>query len=130
MDVIRVAVVAGVESVGRCGSGTNGPGPGRDRVVPWRSAGDLVGSYEVPPGSRGRCALRSMTVDLAPGATFDYRGTSRYDAGRLEDGSAYVLMELLEGRSLYQLMQDEGRLAPRRLAEIMSQVAEGMFPKL
>ena len=49
-----------------------------------------------------------------------------YDAGRLEDGSAYVLMELLEGRSLYQLMQDEGRLAPRRLAEIMSQVAEGM----
>lgn len=49
-----------------------------------------------------------------------------FDAGRLEDGSAYVLMELLEGRSLYELVQAEGRLAPRRLAAIMSQVAEGM----
>ncbi len=49
-----------------------------------------------------------------------------YDAGRLEDGSAYVLMELLDGRTLYDIQQEEGRLAPRRLAEIMSQVAEGM----
>jgi serine/threonine protein kinase len=49
-----------------------------------------------------------------------------YDAGRLEDGSAYVLMELLHGQSLYELLQDEGRLPTRRLAEIMTQVAEGM----
>jgi eukaryotic-like serine/threonine-protein kinase len=49
-----------------------------------------------------------------------------YDAGRLEDGSAYVLMELLHGRSLYELLQAEGRIASRRLAEIMCQVAEGM----
>ncbi len=49
-----------------------------------------------------------------------------YDAGRLEDGAAYVLMELLHGRTLYELMQEEGRLAPRRLAEIMSQLSEGM----
>jgi serine/threonine-protein kinase len=49
-----------------------------------------------------------------------------YDAGRLEDGSAYVLMELLQGRSFYELVQAEGALAPRRLAALMSQVAEGM----
>src|SRR5262249_30644170 len=49
-----------------------------------------------------------------------------YDAGRLEDGSAYVLMELLHGKSFYETMQAEGRLAPRRLADIMCQVAEGM----
>lgn len=49
-----------------------------------------------------------------------------YDAGRLEDGAAYVLMELLEGRSLYQLLSDEGRLSPRRLAGIMCQLTEGM----
>ncbi|HEY8432279.1 MAG TPA: protein kinase [Sandaracinaceae bacterium] len=49
-----------------------------------------------------------------------------YDAGRLEDGSAYVLMELLHGRSLYDLLQEEGRLGVRRVAEIMSQVAEGI----
>jgi len=49
-----------------------------------------------------------------------------YDAGRLEDGSAYVLMELLEGRSLYEAMQQSGQIEPQRLASIMAQVAEGM----
>ncbi|MCA9609427.1 MAG: serine/threonine protein kinase, partial [Myxococcales bacterium] len=49
-----------------------------------------------------------------------------YDAGRLEDGSAYILMELLEGRSLYEEIQARGTLEPERLASIMVQVAEGM----
>ncbi|MGE0790626.1 MAG: serine/threonine protein kinase [Sandaracinaceae bacterium] len=49
-----------------------------------------------------------------------------YDAGRLEDGSAYVLMELLDGRNLYDVMQEDGTLEPRRLASIMLQVAEGI----
>ncbi len=49
-----------------------------------------------------------------------------YDAGRLEDGSAYVLMELLSGRTLYDVLQEDGRLSAKRLAEIMTQVAEGM----
>lgn len=49
-----------------------------------------------------------------------------YDAGRLEDGSAYVLMELLHGQTLYDLMQTEGKIAPKRLANIMAQVAEGV----
>lgn len=34
-----------------------------------------------------------------------------YDVGRLEDGSAYVLMELLLGSTLADLMERE-RLAP------------------
>ena len=49
-----------------------------------------------------------------------------FDAGRLEDGSAYVLMELLRGQTLYEAVTDENRLAPRRVASIMAQVAEGM----
>ncbi len=49
-----------------------------------------------------------------------------YDAGRLEDGSAYVLMELLEGCSLYEATQKRGRIEPQRMANIMAQVAEGM----
>ncbi len=49
-----------------------------------------------------------------------------YDAGRLEDGSAYVLMELLHGRTLYEVLQEDGRLSARRVAEIMTQVAEGI----
>ena len=48
------------------------------------------------------------------------------DAGRLEDGSAYVLMELLSGRSLYDVLELDPRLAQRRVANILCQVAEGM----
>ncbi len=48
------------------------------------------------------------------------------DAGRLEDGSAYVLMELLTGRSLHEVLELDPRLAQRRVANIISQVAEGM----
>jgi len=48
------------------------------------------------------------------------------DAGRLEDGSAYVLMELLHGRSLHDVLELDPRLAQRRVANILSQVAEGM----
>lgn len=48
------------------------------------------------------------------------------DAGRLEDGSAYVLMELLSGRSLHEVLELDPRLAQRRVANILSQVAEGM----
>lgn len=49
-----------------------------------------------------------------------------YDAGRLEDGSAYIVMELLAGRSLFETMEAVGPIEPRRLASIMIQVAEGM----
>src|SRR5687768_14892049 len=49
-----------------------------------------------------------------------------FDAGRFEDGSAYVLMELLKGRSLYEVMQAEGKMSAARMANIMAQVAEGM----
>ena len=48
------------------------------------------------------------------------------DAGRLEDGSAYVLMELLAGRSLHDVLELDPRLPQRRVANIMAQVAEGM----
>lgn len=49
-----------------------------------------------------------------------------YDAGRLEDGSAYVVMQLLQGCTLYDTMEARGAIEPRRLANIMVQVAEGM----
>jgi len=49
-----------------------------------------------------------------------------YDAGTLEDGSVYILMELLEGRSLYDVIKRDGRLAIPRLISIVSQVCEGV----
>ena len=36
-----------------------------------------------------------------------------FDAGRLEDGSVYVLMELLEGHSLADEIKNRGPLVPR-----------------
>lgn len=49
-----------------------------------------------------------------------------YDAGTLEDGSVYILMELLEGRSLYDVIRRDGELAIPRLISIIGQVCEGV----
>jgi len=49
-----------------------------------------------------------------------------FDAGVLEDGSAYVLMELLDGRSLLAMMRERGRVPQAELAGIMVQVCEGI----
>jgi serine/threonine-protein kinase len=49
-----------------------------------------------------------------------------YDAGTLEDGSAYVLMELLRGRSLSDALADADGVAPGRIVGIACQVLEGL----
>jgi len=49
-----------------------------------------------------------------------------FDAGTLEDGSAYVLMELLDGRTLLELMHLQGRLSAPHMASIIVQVCEGL----
>ncbi|MFO0684251.1 MAG: serine/threonine-protein kinase [Sandaracinus sp.] len=48
------------------------------------------------------------------------------DAGRLDDGSAYVLMELLQGRTLHEVLQLDPKLPQQRVANILAQVCEGM----
>lgn len=47
-----------------------------------------------------------------------------YDAGRLDDGSAYILMELLEGHTVSQLVAAEGAIAPMRAVELAVQVCD------
>ena len=42
-------------------------------------------------------------------------------------GVAFICMELLEGESLRQRLERDGRLAPHRVAEIVSQVARGLM---
>jgi serine/threonine protein kinase/formylglycine-generating enzyme required for sulfatase activity len=46
-----------------------------------------------------------------------------HDVGRADDGTLFVVMEFVEGRSLGELLNAE-RLGPRRLAAVMAQVAE------
>lgn len=75
---------------------------------------------------RPRFMKRLLREAKVAGTLGTERVVETFDAGRLADGSAYVLMELLAGRSLYEATQDRGTIEARRLASIMAQVAEGM----
>src|SRR6185295_13995256 len=48
-----------------------------------------------------------------------------FDVGE-QEGVAYIAMELLEGRSLQQILRDPGRMSFAAIADIMAQVAEGL----
>ena len=49
-----------------------------------------------------------------------------YDLGSLDDGSPYLVMEKLTGRSLAQRIQRDGRIPPEEIAEIMLQALSGL----
>src|SRR5437016_8233266 len=47
---------------------------------------------------------------------------STYDVGRLPDGALYLAMELLEGKSLADVLENEGQVAPGRALHILAHV--------
>ena len=49
-----------------------------------------------------------------------------YDAGLMEDGTPYIVMELLHGRSLYQRLEAEGRLPLREAIATLRSVCSGV----
>ena len=49
-----------------------------------------------------------------------------FDAGRLESGEPYLLMELLDGETLYQRLQRTGPIEPGELADLVDQACEGI----
>ena len=114
---------------------------GKLQVVRRIGGGGMGEVYEVEHLlTRHRRALKIVRAELAKERRFIERflreasiagrlGTpyvaETFDAGWLEDESAYVLMELLAGRSLHTLLDEEGLLSARRTAALMIQVAEG-----
>jgi serine/threonine-protein kinase len=48
------------------------------------------------------------------------------DYGREPDGVCYIAMELLEGRSLFQVLKEDGRLANERMAGLIRQTLAGL----
>ncbi|MBI1943198.1 MAG: protein kinase [Betaproteobacteria bacterium] len=48
-----------------------------------------------------------------------------YDVGE-QDGVAYIAMELLEGRSLQQILREPAPLPAARIADLVAQVADGL----
>lgn len=51
---------------------------------------------------------------------------SANDSGRLPDGSLYLVLEFVSGRSLRQLIDEEGKLPPARALAIAGQIAEAL----
>jgi serine/threonine-protein kinase len=51
---------------------------------------------------------------------------SVYDVGRLSDGSLYLAMELLDGKSLADVLEREGQLAPGRALHILAHILRGL----
>ncbi|MGE0871167.1 MAG: protein kinase [Kofleriaceae bacterium] len=51
---------------------------------------------------------------------------SVYDSGRLRDGSLYLAMELLDGKSLADVLEAEGQIAPGRALHILAHMLRGL----
>jgi len=49
-----------------------------------------------------------------------------FDAGKLENGEPYLLMELLDGETLDQQLQRQGTIDPGELADLIYQACEGI----
>ena len=63
---------------------------------------------------------------LAVGKVDHPNCVATYDVGRLPDDSLYLAMELLEGRSLADVLEQEGQLAPGRALHILSHILRGL----
>lgn len=48
------------------------------------------------------------------------------DSGRLPDGTLFLVMDYVEGRSLRKVMEEQGRLPPLRVLRILRQVAAAL----
>jgi serine/threonine-protein kinase len=63
---------------------------------------------------------------LAVGKVVHPNCVATYDVGRLPDGSLYLAMELLDGKSLADVLEHEGQLAPGRALHILAHVLRGL----
>jgi serine/threonine protein kinase len=63
---------------------------------------------------------------LAVGRVDHPNCVATYDVGRLPDGSLYLAMELLEGRSLADVLEAEGQIATGRALHILGHMLRGL----
>jgi len=63
---------------------------------------------------------------LAVGRVDHPNCVATYDVGRLPDGSLYLAMELLEGRSLADVLEAEGQISPGRALHILAHMLRGL----
>ncbi|TNE92206.1 MAG: serine/threonine protein kinase [Deltaproteobacteria bacterium] len=68
--------------------------------------------------------VKRFTREMRATAAIDHPNTVEvYDFGQTEDGALFLAMELLEGRTLSQVIKDEGPMDPERAARVATQIA-------
>ena len=88
---------------------------------------------------RRQAAVKLVRADLDPRQYRRFRREVRiletlkhpnlvllYDAGRLADGSPYLVMEYVEGESLHEWRQRQGSMPPTMVIEVMKQACAGL----
>jgi serine/threonine protein kinase len=78
------------------------------------------------PVSAGNAAVRFMREVQALRQARSPHVVSLFGWGLTEDGHHYLVMELLEGRSLQALLRDQGRLPAAEVVRMTQQVALGL----
>lgn len=79
-----------------------------------------------PDKLRGEASVERFLVEARTAADLAHPAIVQvYDWGRQDDGSCYVVMEYVEGRSLKKVMTTE-RLEHKAAAEMIVQIAEGL----
>ena len=80
------------------------------------------------PGSKPDPAvLARFRKEALTASQVDHRNITRiHDLGQEPDGLVYIVMELLTGRSLQQILDDETRIKPERAIRLMMQVAAAL----
>jgi hypothetical protein len=79
----------------------------------------------LPPEIMGEVRERFLREARSAGRLNHPNIVTIYDVGE-QDGVAYIAMELLEGKSLQQILREQGRLPLAVVADLVAQVADGL----
>ncbi len=79
----------------------------------------------LPPEIMGEVRERFLREARSAGRLNHPNIVTIYDVGE-QDGIAYIAMELLEGRSLQQILRQPARLPLATIADLVAQVADGL----
>jgi hypothetical protein len=79
----------------------------------------------LPPEIMGEVRERFLREARSAGRLNHPNIVTIYDVGE-QDGVAYIAMELLEGKSLQQILREQGRLPLPLVADLVAQVADGL----
>lgn len=115
---------------------------GKLRVVRALGIGGMGTVYEVEHElTRHRRALKLLHAELssnhqavarflreasAAGRIGNPHIVETFDAGTLETGEPYLVMEMLDGRSLADLLEETGRLSERDAVNVVAQACDGL----